>query len=365
MRYPSLLNAALLVRGIVADTVWDYAPDLSRTKDPVYPSLTNADGSNITVENLRGTHLFGFDGCGGPQQAAIIQAYNDLTPSSLFPRSLRILTGTTPPQRTSLGPPVELIKFQMTVEITSSVSTYSFSGASHSLTSYQKTPSRNLNRSTSTRGHGSRRGSPGTSCGFGWVINKPLIWDPWLTSFQVRCSTENKVTTGDPENGCKNLKPSDLGCGVPPPRDPSNDEDRLEAYTNPIGAKWYGVEYTRTTFCQKFFNELDSLADAITQGKDEDHETQNNLNTWNNQARVFIHEATHYNYFIDADGTVPFVDDLTFTYKGKDRVKVDSEGYGPYDTRVLTNYRKKTKGGFYTQRNGLSPIRRHLSARHH
>ena len=95
------------------------------------------------------------------------------------------------------------------------------------------------------------------------------------------------------------------------------------------------------------------MADAVKEGKDEDHGTQNELDTWNNRARVFIHEATHYNYFIDADGTVPYVDDLSYEYKqGTDTIK--SEGYGPKDVRILANYKKMGKGGFYTQRNGQS-----------
>ncbi|KIX06876.1 uncharacterized protein Z518_04852 [Rhinocladiella mackenziei CBS 650.93] len=96
-------------------------------------------------------------------------------------------------------------------------------------------------------------------------------------------------------------------------RYPGNDKNWLEAYTNPVGATYYGVECTRTTFYQKFFHELPSLADSIEEGKAELEEDRVDLNTWNSQARVFAHDAAHYNCFIDADGTVPFVDDLTAT----------------------------------------------------
>lgn len=72
-----LIIAASLVQGINADSVWDYAPDFSKSNAPPYPPLTNSDGSNITIENLRGVHLFGFDECGGSQQKAIKQAYDD------------------------------------------------------------------------------------------------------------------------------------------------------------------------------------------------------------------------------------------------------------------------------------------------
>ncbi len=77
--------------------------------------------------------------------------------------------------------------------------------------------------------------------------------------------------------------------------------------------------------------------------------------TLNGQARVFLHEAAHCNYFIDGDGTVPFVDDLTFTHREGGQ-RVATEGYGPENCRNLTNYIRMCKGGFYTQRNGKFPV---------
>jgi hypothetical protein len=52
-------------------------PDYSKDKFPPYPSLTNADGSNITIENLRGTRLFGWKGCEVKDTKAIAEAYDD------------------------------------------------------------------------------------------------------------------------------------------------------------------------------------------------------------------------------------------------------------------------------------------------
>ena len=60
---PSFLSSALLFRGIVADTIWDDTPDLSKTQQPVHAPLTNPNGSNVTIEKLRGIRLFGYDGC--------------------------------------------------------------------------------------------------------------------------------------------------------------------------------------------------------------------------------------------------------------------------------------------------------------
>jgi hypothetical protein len=61
----------------VADSVWDYAPNFANDPFPPFPSLKNSDGTNITVESLRGTHLFGWKGCDNDEVNGITQAYND------------------------------------------------------------------------------------------------------------------------------------------------------------------------------------------------------------------------------------------------------------------------------------------------
>jgi hypothetical protein len=55
----------------------DYAPDTSKDPFPPYPPMQNADGSNITVQNLRGTRLFGWKGCSSTDVKLITEAYND------------------------------------------------------------------------------------------------------------------------------------------------------------------------------------------------------------------------------------------------------------------------------------------------
>lgn len=52
-------------------------PDYSQDEFPPYPSLTNADGSNITIDNLRGTRLYGWKGCGAYESKAIAEAFDD------------------------------------------------------------------------------------------------------------------------------------------------------------------------------------------------------------------------------------------------------------------------------------------------
>ena len=61
----------------VADSVWDYAPNFANDPFPPFPSLKNPDGTNITVESLRGTHLFGWKGCSNEEVNGITEAYND------------------------------------------------------------------------------------------------------------------------------------------------------------------------------------------------------------------------------------------------------------------------------------------------
>lgn len=58
-------------------SIWDFAPDYSQDPFPPYPSLQNADGSNITIENLRGTRLYGWTDCGVTERNAITEAWND------------------------------------------------------------------------------------------------------------------------------------------------------------------------------------------------------------------------------------------------------------------------------------------------
>lgn len=58
-------------------TAWDYAPDIGNDPFSPYPSIKNADGSNITAENLRGARLFGYWGCNEERRRLINGAYDD------------------------------------------------------------------------------------------------------------------------------------------------------------------------------------------------------------------------------------------------------------------------------------------------
>ena len=58
-------------------SVWDNAPDFAKDQIQPYPSLKDANGANLTVDNIRGVHLYGWKGCDARESNAISEAYND------------------------------------------------------------------------------------------------------------------------------------------------------------------------------------------------------------------------------------------------------------------------------------------------
>ena len=76
---PGVLSLLFLFERCIAvsDNPWDDAPDFSKDPFPPYPPLKNADGSNISTENLRGTRLYGWKGCERDDARAIAEAFDD------------------------------------------------------------------------------------------------------------------------------------------------------------------------------------------------------------------------------------------------------------------------------------------------
>jgi hypothetical protein len=71
---------------------------------------------------------------------------------------------------------------------------------------------------------------------------------------------------------------------------------------------------------------------------------------YENRARVFLHEMTHLDYFIN----VPVdVSDLTI-FINIDGIKERDMAYGPLRAKILQNWRP-SRAGFYTMRNGMFP----------
>lgn len=81
-------------------------------------------------------------------------------------------------------------------------------------------------------------------------------------------------------------------------------------------------------------------------------EEKNDLWNYQNRARTVFHEITHLNYFMNAPGKSPYVDDLEIPFGAKKR-RTYIPGYGPKMIKILANYEAVDKGGFFTQRNGM------------
>ena len=186
------------------------------------------------------------------------------------------------------------------------------------------------------------------------IYSTPWSWEPpWIPYLgrvlwiHVRCSGGDG--TGDPHNICHDKNDlDDPGC--PPLQKASPAGAALEAYTENTGKDEKTgeyIDYTRTTFCNAFFN-LPSLKEATDRGKNLLSDQQNNLEYWNNRARVFLHEATHIHYFMNTPDKSPDVDDLIILWKEGGQ-KHEDYVYGPYRTKILRNW---LGDGTFPQRNG-------------
>ena len=170
-----------------------------------------------------------------------------------------------------------------------------------------------------------------------------------LLSEKVRCSGGDNE--GDPDNVCRDKKPNNGQCGRGGSPIGGND-NTLEAYsesttTNPQ------LSYSRITFCNRFFN-LPSLSEAMTNTPKKSTVQRGKLDAWDNRARVFLHETTHLDYFMNAPGTSPLIDDLQFEWNDRGKAMTDW-AYGPYYAKILRNYGLQSQVAFYPQRNGKRP----------
>ena len=165
---------------------------------------------------------------------------------------------------------------------------------------------------------------------------------------KVRCSPD-----GDPENECKDRRPNDGQCGNgrEPYHDPAvNADPAVEAYSQ-SPTNFNHLWYSRTTFCNAFFN-LRSLSEAMAYGQSQSAGNRRPLEIWNSRARVFLHETTHLDYFMNAPGSSPLVDDLGIRFKPPGGVVHNEQCYGPRNCKILRNYGLGGEVAFYPQRNG-------------
>lgn len=162
----------------------------------------------------------------------------------------------------------------------------------------------------------------------------------------MRCSGGDE--TGDPDNVCRDKKPNDGKCGSG--STPVGGKDnRLEAYSESTRTH-PELTYSRITFCNKFLN-MRSLSEVMDGLPKRPLSEKVQLHNWNNRARVFQHEVTHLDYFMNAPGSSPLIDDLQFDWR-EGKTVVRDMAYGPFFCKILRNYGLAGEVAFYPQRNG-------------
>lgn len=290
----------------------DYAPDFSKDPYPPYPPVKNDDGSEISIENWRGTKLFGWKGCEPEEQKIIVETFQHFHKLA---------------DNKALYDSIDWVS-QAAKEIWG-----------HS-TDDRKAVQDDRKKQIKQIFEAAQQ-----VYGKNWWV-PPYIYDPpWVAWrnlwIRVQCSSED----GDPDNECGDRPKKDLKCpnGQQPARGTESD---MEAFSNPLG--WY----SKITFCNKFFK-YPSLDFVVDTAKKNSRSYQNDLWNYQNRARVLFHEITHLNYFMNAPKESPYVDDVKIAYgSGKGAKNVAS--YGPENIKILANYEAVGKGGFYTQRNADS-----------
>ncbi|KAK2032882.1 hypothetical protein LX32DRAFT_554471 [Colletotrichum zoysiae] len=265
------------------------APDPSEI---TYPPLSQA--------NTLGTRLFGYTGCQEPERRYINEAYDDM--NKLVNRD-----GVMKDIDWRLSAATDFFG--------------SYSGI-HKLTEDVRAQIQQILAASSQVYYS----TPGV---------RPSLW------IRVRCSSEK----GDPDNVCNDRGELDE-CGDSQP--PTNGNPQLEAYSDPNSDN---NDYSQITFCNTFFNTY-SLAEAIQYGSGQPEPNERtNLQLYDNRARIFLHEVTHLDYFVNAPQRSPVTDDLVIEWKGDRGVKTTDFAYGALNTRILTKYKSRGFQGYYTQRN--------------
>ncbi|CAI0654848.1 unnamed protein product [Colletotrichum noveboracense] len=294
-------------------SVWDYSPNFSNDTFPPWPPLEDDSGKRIDVANLRGTRLFGWEGCTAEDANKIKEAWEDrwnLVKDDDIKKNINW-------------------KGQAAEE---------FGGPPTKIPDYRKQQIQHIYSNIEQM------------WSYWWAWEPP--WLSWRRLYiEVTCSGGNGK--GDPDNICGDRE--DPNKQPPPPQcPPGNDgspgqeleeeQERMHAFsTNP--SRKNGLTYSRITFCNLFFN-MRSMSEAKTHAMRQSPTNQRNLEFWENRARVFLHETTHLEYFMETPKKADYVRDLKMSIKN---VAVDPFAYGPYYARILRNWNKNP--GYYTQKN--------------
>ncbi|KAL9124459.1 MAG: hypothetical protein Q9217_006211 [Psora testacea] len=205
-------------------TIWDEAPDFKNDPIQPYPDLKSSNGEDLTIENLRGVHLFGWKGCSGDEGKWIKEAYNDFYKLAQQPELYNNIDWSDQVIKDFFGP-----------------------------------NSNNYKIPDDTRAEIQQIYAAAQQ-----VYNYPWTWQPpWLgwrqLWIEVRCSGNDG--SGDPDDKCGDRAHQPPQCPPHDPRAPDDDEDqRLEAFSKP------NLRYSRITFCSKFFD-LPTLTEAVDRFK--------------------------------------------------------------------------------------------------
>lgn len=278
----------------------DYAPDFSNDPFPPYPPMP--DPSNFTAENVRGTRLFGWKGCGNNERNDITQAWNDFHKLASQKELYQNIDWSSKAAQDIWGHSTDPRK-QISDKTKKQIKQI-YQAAQQMYDPWFYPPE--VDRP-----------------GFGWM----KLW------IQVQCAPE-----GDEAGLCckSNCNP--------------RSEEKIQAYSEPYG------KYSKTIFCGSFFNGpgMRTLDEATKRVKG-NRALQNDLNNWENRARVMFHEMTHLSYFMNAPDDSPIVEDVRFERKGPKDTDIKEMAYGPFGAKTLANYEGQVdKGGYYTQRNADS-----------
>ncbi|MCJ1402570.1 hypothetical protein MMC11_005790 [Xylographa trunciseda] len=288
-----ITSLLISLHAVVSQTV---TGDPSSPSDPpAYPSDTDP-----STANFQGTRLFGWDACASSERTIISNAYYDM---SVIAQTSGVYSGIDWDQAAALeflGPSI----------------------GGDAVTTERRTQIQNVLQQVQQ-----------LYPTFPVTPIRPSLW------IHVRCS--GGTGTGDPNDICRDVKPTQPTCWNG--QAPANTEDdvQLQAYSDPEGDK---NGYSQITFCNKFFDAR-TLSEAITYGKMQGGSEKYNLQNYDNRARIFYHEATHLDYFMNAPPNAQTSDWLVTIKTG--RKFDDYEAYGAYYTKVLAKYNGK---GYYTQR---------------
>ncbi|KIN09024.1 hypothetical protein OIDMADRAFT_23751 [Oidiodendron maius Zn] len=301
-------------------SVWDFAPNFANDPIQPYPSLKNPDGTNISIENLKGTRLYGWKGCSPNEVEDIKDAWDDFYKLAQQKDLYKKIDWASQAATDFWGPASgdRVIPKDTRKEIQQV-----FKAAQQMYSSL-------------------------------WHSYPPWMWYMYLW-IEVRCSdSKTGKDSSDPDNKCGDAKPNEGKCPGGSMPNPGGEENLMQAFADPHPDDNGG--YSRITFCNGFFK-LNSLTEIVNLNKKQPKAVKNRLDKWDNRARAFFHEVTHLDYFMsagdDKKAKTPYISDLEIRYKTASTQPAWYVCYGPYNAKVLRNWLDPDPkySAYFTQRN--------------